>query len=59
MVIMAEFCPECFIKLYPELSRKDLIIIKEPDLCEGCGKIVDETVLKVKPSSENKIRNRK
>lgn len=56
---MAEFCPECFIKLYPELSRKDLIIIKESDLCEGCGKIVDETVLKIKPSSKNKIRNRK
>lgn len=53
---MAEFCPKCFIKLYPELSRKDLIIIKESDLCEGCGKIVDETVLKIKPLAENKIR---
>ncbi len=53
---MAEFCRECFLKLNPELTEKDLVMIKETELCENCGKIVDETVLKVKEKSERKIR---
>ena len=45
---MAEFCPECFIKLNPEFSMSDLKIIKEPTLCEGCGKIVPKIVIGIK-----------
>lgn len=54
---MAEFCPECFIKLNPEFTRKDLVIIKDTDLCEGCGKIVDAIVLSIKESSLYKLRD--
>lgn len=55
---MAEFCVECFLKLHPELKKSDLIIIRETDLCEGCGKIVRKTVLDVRESSLYKL-NRK
>ncbi len=59
--IMAEFCKECFLKLNPELSEDDLVMIKETELCEGCGKVVDETVLKIKDSGMRKLgkNNRK
>ncbi len=53
---MAEFCKECFLKLNPELSEDDLVMVKETELCEGCGKIVDETVLKIKESGMRKLR---
>lgn len=53
---MAEFCKECFLKLNPELSEDDLVMVKETELCEGCGKIVDETVLKIKDSGMMKLR---
>lgn len=54
---MVEFCPECFIKiLCPELSYKDLVIIKEPDLCEGCGKNVEKTVLRIKDTAKYKMK---
>ncbi len=58
---MAEFCKECFLKLNPELSEDDLVMIKEAELCEGCGKVVDETVLKIKDSGMRKLgkNNRK
>ncbi len=58
---MAEFCKECFLKLNPELSEDDLVMVKEAELCEGCGKIVDETVLNIKDSGMRKLRksNRK
>lgn len=56
---MAEFCVECFLKLHPELKKSDLVIVRGAELCEGCGKIVWKSVLNVKPSAENKIRNRK
>lgn len=52
---MAEFCKECFLKLNPELSEDDLVMIKEKELCEGCGKIVDETVLEIKDSGMRKL----
>lgn len=52
---MAEFCAKCFLELNPELTEKDLVMIKEIELCEGCGKIVDETVLKIKEKSEGKL----
>ncbi len=56
---MAEFCKECFLKLNPELSEDDLVMIKEAELCEGCGKIVDETVLKIKDSGMRKLEKSK
>lgn len=52
---MSEFCAKCFLELNPELTEKDLIMIKGDDLCEGCGKIVDEVVWKVKDKSERII----
>lgn len=55
---MAEFCPECFVKLNPEFTKDDLVIVKELDLCEGCGKIVDEIVLSIKETSLNKLNNK-
>lgn len=59
--IMAEFCKECFLNLNPELSENDLVMIKETELCEGCGKIVNETVLEIKESGMRKLKksNRK
>lgn len=50
---MAEFCPECFIKLNPEFSKSDLKIIKEPSLCEGCGEIVPKIVIDIKEYALN------
>lgn len=52
---MAEFCKKCFIELNPELTEKDFVMIKGDEFCEGCGKIVDETVLKVKENLERKF----
>lgn len=52
---MSEFCKECFLKLNPQFTEKDLVMIKEDDLCEGCGEIVSETVLKVKNNVEGKF----
>lgn len=54
---MAEFCPECFIKLNPEFDKSDLVIVKGKDLCEGCGKIVDEIALSIKKTSLHKLGN--
>ena len=56
---MAEFCPECFLKLNPEFTKDDLVTIKEPDLCEGCGKIVNKTVLSIKESALYKLNDNK
>lgn len=53
---MAEFCKKCFLELNPEFTEKDLVIIKGAELCEGCGKIVEEAVLKVKEKSERKLK---
>lgn len=52
---MAEFCPDCFLKFNPDLSKNDLITVETIDLCEGCGEIVNEIVLfvKKKPSNNN------
>lgn len=52
---MAEFCKDCFLKLNPQFTEKDLVMIKEDDLCENCGKVVSETVLKVKDNAERKL----
>lgn len=57
--IMAEFCPECFLKLNPEFTKSDLVIIRGQELCEGCGKIVSKTVLNIKESSRNKLKKQK
>lgn len=38
---MAEHCIDCWKKLHqsePQKSPKHLILSKEPELCEGCGK---------------------
>lgn len=57
---MAEFCKECFLRLNPEFEERDLQLLKEEALCEGCGKIVDKIVVSIKPYSLWKIhRNRK
>lgn len=53
---MAEFCKDCFLKLNPQFTEKDLVMIKEDDLCENCGKVVNETVLKVKDNAERKFK---
>lgn len=52
---MAEFCKSCFLKLNPELTEEDLIMIKGAELCEGCGKIVNESVLEVKDIKKTKV----
>lgn len=38
---MAEFCKECFINILQpsEDDIANIVISKEPTLCEGCGKI--------------------
>ena len=56
---MAEFCPECFLKLNPEFTKSDLVIIRGQELCEGCGKIVSKTVLNIKESSLHKLKKQK
>lgn len=52
---MAEFCKNCFLELHPDLKEKDLILIKDIELCEGCGKVVNATVYAVKQTSVHKI----
>ena len=56
---MAEFCPEFFLKLNPEFTKSDLVIIRGQELCEGCGKIVSKTVLNIKESSLYKLKKQK
>ena len=35
---MAEFCKDCFLKLFGPVEKDEVIIeSKEPWLCEGCG----------------------
>ena len=35
---MAEFCAECFSKVFNEKPRKwKYLFSEEPDLCDGCG----------------------
>lgn len=53
---MSEFCKNCFLKLNPQFEEKDLVMIKDEELCEGCGKVVKETVLKVKENIEGKFK---
>ena len=45
---MAEFCPEGFLKLNPEFTKSDLVIIRGQELCEGCGEIVPKIVIGIK-----------
>lgn len=52
---MSEFCKDCFLKLNPQFEEKDLVMIKGGELCEGCGKIVNEVVWEVKEKSERKF----
>ena len=56
---MAEFCTECFLKLNPEFTKSDLVVIRGQELCEGCGKIVSKTVLNIKESSLYKLKKQK
>ena len=56
---MAEFCPECFLKLNPEFIKSDPVVIRGQELCEGCGKIVSKTVLNIKESSLYKLKKQK
>ena len=35
---MAEFCKDCFLKLFgPVEEDEEIILSEEPWLCEGCG----------------------
>lgn len=37
---MAEFCEDCFRKIFKDCLKKDkLVISEEKELCEGCGKV--------------------
>lgn len=53
---MAEFCPDCFLEFNPDLTKNDLVIVEDVDLCEGCGKMVNEIVLSVKKIPSNKSK---
>lgn len=53
---MSEFCKDCFLKLNPQFTEKDLVIIKDDELCEGCGKVVNEVVWEIKEKSERKFK---
>ena len=52
---MAEFCKECFIKhLLPDpMDIPYLVMSKDDDLCEGCGKIAP-VVLYIDVERKNK-----
>lgn len=54
---MAELCVECFLKQNPEFTKEDLVIVRETELCECCGQIVNKTVLSVKEYALHKLRN--
>lgn len=35
---MAEFCPECYKRMYGEMPKgMQMVVSKELDLCEACG----------------------
>lgn len=53
---MSEFCKDCFLKLNPQFTEEDLIMMEGDELCEGCGKIVNEVVWEVKEKSERKFK---
>lgn len=36
---MAEFCKECFMKMYGDLKGKKIIMSKDEDLCEDCSEL--------------------
>lgn len=47
---MAEFCLECFNEYvlpdgYRKRREKDVTLSREPELCEGCGKIKPVVIL--------------
>ena len=44
---MAEFCPECFLKLHPEYNKHSLVVMRGLDWCEECGKPVNKIVINV------------
>ena len=44
---MAEFCPECFLKLHPEYTKHSLVVMRGLDWCEECGKPVNKIVINV------------
>ncbi len=44
---MAEFCPECFLKLHPEYTKHSLVVMRGLDWCEECEKPVKKIVINV------------
>ena len=44
---MAEFCPECFLKLHPEYTKHSFVVMRGLDWCEECGKEVKKIVINV------------
>ena len=55
---MAEFCAECFSKVFNEkATTRKYIFSEEPDLCDGCGewKIV---VVRIKHPKVYMLKNR-
>ena len=53
---MSEFCKDCFLKFNPQFTEEDLMMMEGDELCEGCGKIVNEVVWEVKEKSERKFK---
>lgn len=51
---MAEFCPECFLKLHPEYNKHNLVVMRGLDFCEECGKTVNRIVINVQPLYKSK-----
>ena len=45
---MAEFCPECFLKLHSEYNKHNLVVMRGLDFCEECGKSVKKIVVNVR-----------
>ena len=48
---MAEFCKDCFLKLFgPVGKNEEIVLSEEPWLCEGCGEwvLIVDVIQKVK-----------
>lgn len=47
---MAEFCRECYVRICGGREDDPLVMSSEPDLCEGCGRVLPVVVRVGRPT---------
>ena len=54
---MAEFCRDCFIRYVggTEAELRRAVISEEPELCEGCGRLLP-IVVRIRPTAGQRLK---